>query len=90
MSNNAFRMIVSSPEGTIFDGEIAMLTLRGTEGELAIMAGHIPLVTPIVACDGKLVLEDDTERPFHTDGGLSSVTHDAATLLSGSLRWHEE
>ena len=85
-----FRMIVSSPDGTLFDGDIAMLTLRGTEGELAVMAGHIPLVTSVVACDGKLIMVDETERPFHTGGGLLSVSSAKVTLLSGSFRWREE
>lgn len=87
---NTFRMIVSSPDGTLYDGEVAMLTVRGVEGELAVMAGHAPLITSVVACDGKLVMEDDTARPFHVGGGLLSVTRDAVTLLSGSFVWNEE
>ena len=89
---NTFRMIVSTPRGTAFDGEIAMLTLRGVEGELAVMAGHAPFVTTVVPCDCKLIVSDDEDedRIGHTDGGLLTVTRDAVTLLSGSFRWSEE
>ncbi len=88
---NTFRMIVSSPDGTVFDGQITMLTLRGSEGELAVMAGHVPFVTCVVPCDCKLVLGDgeDGEKRGHTGGGLLSVTREAVTLLSGSFRWQE-
>lgn len=88
---NTFRMIISSPDGTVFDGEIAMLTLRGVEGELAIMAGHAPFVTSVAPCDCKLVLSDDEDedKHGHTDGGLLSVTREAVTLLSGSFEWYK-
>ena len=84
---NSFRLIVSSPDGNLFEGEAVMLTLRGIEGELAILAGHIPFVTTVAPCDCKIELEDETERIGHTDGGLLTVSADAVTLLSGSFRW---
>ena len=43
-----FKLIISSPEGNVFDGEATMLSLRGIEGELAVMAGHVPFITVIV------------------------------------------
>ena len=44
-----FHLTISSPDGNVFDGEIYKLDLRGVEGELAIMAGHVPFVTSIFA-----------------------------------------
>ena len=38
-----FKLKISSPDGDVFNGDAVKLCLRGTEGELAIMAGHIPL-----------------------------------------------
>ena len=90
MSEHGFRMVISSPDGTVFDGEIFMLCVRGVEGELAIMAGHAPLVTSVVACEGKTVLADDTERKFSVGGGLLSVTQRSVTLLTGSFAWQGE
>ena len=42
-----FKLIVSSPDGNVFEGEIAQLILRGAGGDLAVMAGHIPFITPV-------------------------------------------
>lgn len=86
---NTFRLTVSSPDGHVFDDEVVALTVRGVAGELAVMAGHIPFVTPVIACDCKLMLPDDTDRLAHIDGGLLSVAKDSVTLLSGSFRWLE-
>ena len=41
----AFLLKISSPEGDMFRGDIVKLCVRGTEGDLAVMAGHIPFVS---------------------------------------------
>ena len=43
-----FPLTISSPDGNLFHGEAEMLILRGTEGDLAVMAGHVPFVTAVV------------------------------------------
>lgn len=85
---NTFRLVISSPDGNIFDGEAVMISVRGIEGELAIMAGHIPFVTTVAACDCKIELPDDTDIVGHTDGGLLTVSKDKVTLLSGSFKFN--
>jgi len=64
-----------------------MLTLRGIEGELAVMAGHIPFITSVKPCDCKVIMEDGTEKIGRTDGGLLTVSKENVTLLCGSFRW---
>ena len=86
---SCFQLTVASPNGNVFDGKAEMLVVRGVEGELAVMAGHIPFVTTVVGCDCKIVTEDGEERVGHTDGGLLTVSKDAVTLLSGSFRFTE-
>ena len=85
-----FTLKISSPDGDLFSGEVVKLNVRGTEGELAVMAGHVPFVTVVAPCDCKIELEDGTEMRGHTDGGILSVASGAATLLSGSFVWKEK
>ncbi|MBQ9976153.1 MAG: F0F1 ATP synthase subunit epsilon [Clostridia bacterium] len=84
----AFPLKISSPDGDIFSGEVEMLSLRTTEGELAILAGHIPFVSSVVACKCKLLLPDETEIVAYTDGGVLTVSSDKTVLLTGS--WERE
>ncbi len=86
---STFKLIVSSPDGDIFKGEAVMLTLRGADGDLAILAGHIPFITSVKPCDCKILLSDGTEKLGHTQGGLLTVAQDQTTLLSGSFNWKE-
>ena len=85
-----FRLIVSSPNGNVFEGDAVFLSLRGIAGDLAILAGHTPFVTTVRPCDCKVGFPDDTDRIGHVDGGLLTVSSQAVTLLSGSFRWLDE
>jgi len=62
------------------------MTLRGIEGDLAVMAGHVPFITSVKPCDVKLLLPDGSEKIGHSDGGLLTVAADGVTLL-GSFTW---
>ncbi|MBP3636690.1 MAG: F0F1 ATP synthase subunit epsilon [Clostridia bacterium] len=81
-----FLLSISSPDGNLFSGEVVMITLRGIEGDLAVMAGHIPFITSVVPCDVKITLPDGTDKVGHADGGLLTVAEDGVTLL-GSFAW---
>lgn len=84
---NKFNLIISSPDGNVFNGEAIYLRLRGTEGELAIMAGHASFITGVVPCEVKIELESG-EKMATIDGGLLTVSPEVVTLLSGSFKWN--
>ncbi|MBQ1555803.1 MAG: hypothetical protein II828_01005 [Clostridia bacterium] len=84
-----FRFKISSPDGNLFDGAAEMVSVRGAEGDLAVMAGHIPFVTTVQPCDCTVDTEDGERRVGHTEGGLLSVTEQEATLFSWNFRWNE-
>ena len=82
---NTFLLAVSSPDGDIFRDKVCSISLRGVEGDLAVMAGHIPFVTTVKPCDVKITLEDGSLKVGKTDGGILTVESDIVTLLSGSF-----
>ena len=82
-----FNLTISSPDGDVFKGEVSMISMRGTEGDFAIMADHIPFVTAIKPGNCKIVLADGSEKNGRTDGGLLTVSKTGVTLLSGSFEW---
>ena len=83
-----FKLTVSSPDGNVFNGEAFMLTVRGIEGELAVMAGHAPFVTTVKPCDCKIELADGEEKVGHISGGVLTVSKEQVILLSGSFSWN--
>ena len=83
-----FPLIISSPDGDLFRDDAEMLILRGTEGDLAVMAGHIPFVTAVVrgAC---VVVTGEGERKEGTiEEGLLTVDADRVTVLTSALAWN--
>ena len=87
---NTFTLTIASPDGNQFQGEVIGLFVRGAEGDLAILAGHMPFITSVQAGQCRLHLPDDEERSATLDGGLLTVSDKMVTLLSGSFCWNEE
>ena len=84
---NTYPLLISSPDGTVFSGEVISLSLRGAEGDLAVLAGHAPFITSVKSGDCKIELQDNREIKGHTEGGLLTVAKDTVTLLSASFTW---
>lgn len=82
-----FLLKISSPEGDLLCEEVVKISLRGTEGDLAVLAGHIPFVSSVKPCDCRIELEDGSERVGHTDGGILTVSKEKTVFLSGSFEW---
>ncbi len=82
---NTFRLTIASPDGNKFQDDVVKFDVRGVEGELAIMAGHIPFVTSLVPCECVIWTDEDTKKEAHTEGGLLTVDTESATLIAGSF-----
>lgn len=81
-----FRLIISSPDGNLFDGQAVCIVARGAAGDFAILAGHTPFITTVKAGECKIELEND-EKIGITDGGILTVSKENVTLLSSSFKW---
>ena len=83
MSN--FPLLISSPDGDLFRGDAEMLILRGTEGDLAIMAGHIPFVTAVVRGTCVILTAEGERKEGVIEEGLLTVDKDQVTVLTSAL-----
>lgn len=84
-----FKLTVSSPDGNKYDGECVKFDVRGVEGDLAVMAGHVPFVTSVVKGTCVVWVDDETKKTATTDGGLLTVGTDTVMFLSGSFKFDE-
>lgn len=82
---NTFSLTLSSPDGDILKGEAISLSVRGANGDLAVLAGHIPFVTTLRPGACRIELADGTVRTGKAESGLLSVSPDGVTLLSSDL-----
>lgn len=86
---NTFKLIVSTPDGNAFCGDVSDLSLRGTEGDLAVMAGHIPFATAVKEGECSITFEDETVKKARTGTGILTVSKDETVLLTGSFEFEE-
>jgi len=85
----SFPLKISSPEGDIFCDEAVSFRARGTEGEFAVLAGHIPFVSYVKPCECKITLVGGEEKLAETGGGILTVSKEKAIFLSGDFVWKE-
>lgn len=85
---NTYNLIISTPDGNVFDAQAVALVVRGTEGELAVMAKHIPFITAVKPCECKIVLSETQEKTATIGGGILTVQNDKTTLLCSDFKWN--
>ena len=87
--NKLFRVQVISPDRTFYDGDVDMLELKTTEGEIGILAGHIPLTT-IIAPGVMRLINDGEVREAALHDGFVEIMGDKVTILAESCEWPDE
>ena len=81
-----FDLKIATPAGDAYNGKAVLLSVRGTEGALGIMAGHIPFVTVLKPADCRFTLPDNTVKEFSCGTGLLLVEKDFVTVLSSEIK----
>ena len=82
-----FEFVISTPDGNLYEGNIVKISLRGSEGDFAIMANHTPFVTSVKPCSAHIELENGEVKNFGIERGLLSVADNKVILMSGSAKW---
>ncbi len=85
-----FKCRVVSAKEEIYAGDIQMLVATGSEGELGILAGHVPLVTLLKPGPMHLKTADGSDEVIYIQGGYLEVQPKVVTVLaSAAQRAHD-
>ncbi len=81
---------IITPERNMFDGEVDMVIMRTTSGDVGILHGHQPLVT--VLDYGVLTLKNEGEEDKKAAllGGFAEVNENGMSILTDAAEWSEE
>ena len=78
---NSLKLEIVTPEGTIYSGDVEMVTLPGVVGQMGIYPQHTPLMTQMVP--GELIVRKDGRDLFIATGeGLIEVTANRVAVLT--------
>ncbi|MCD7868824.1 MAG: ATP synthase F1 subunit epsilon [Clostridiales bacterium] len=88
MSN--FPLRIGTPDGLLFEGEVARLVCRSITGDLAVLAGHCNFCTALGMGEAHVVFEDGTTRYAACIGGMLSVMDGTCRVLATTWEWKED
>ena len=81
----SFRLEIVGPIGKKFDKTVEKVFLRTEGGDMAIMAGHAPLLAVIKPCELRTLFLDGKDESFMLDDGFLAVFNNKVTIMSNKL-----
>ncbi|WP_100400379.1 F0F1 ATP synthase subunit epsilon [Bacillus sp. FJAT-44742] len=73
---------VVTPDGTVYEGDVEMVSARAQSGELGILPNHIPMVAPLAVGAIRLKKSSNDVQLVSVSGGFLEVRPDKVTILA--------
>jgi F-type H+-transporting ATPase subunit epsilon len=89
MAEKTFNLQIISPTRVFYDDQIEMVEMKTTEGEIGVLAGHIPLTTILEPGVLRIKTQDGIKKAALHDGFVQ-IQKDKVTVLAESCEWPEE
>ncbi|MBO2944762.1 F0F1 ATP synthase subunit epsilon [Paenibacillus sp. F411] len=80
---STFLLEIVTPDRLVYSEQANSITVRGVEGELGILPGHIPFVTPLQVAPVFVKIGNQTTA-FAVQGGFVEVRKDKVVILAES------
>lgn len=78
---------IVTPAETVFRGQVSLVTVPASEGEMGVMARHAPLITALDEGELKLYDEDNgvISKTHRISGGFVDISDNKCTVLAEKL-----
>ena len=86
---DGMKLKVVTPTGGFYDGEVSMVELTTTEGEIGVYPNHIPL-TAVVAPGVLKIHEDGGEKEAALMSGFITILPEQVTVMAEVVEWPDE
>ena len=86
---DGMKLKVVTPTGGIYDGDVSMVELTTTEGEIGIYPDHIPL-TAVVAPGVLKIHENGGEKEAALMSGFITILPEQVTIMAEIVEWPDE
>ena len=87
---STFPLRVGTPDGLLYEGDVARVVCRTISGDLAILPGHCNYCTALGMGEAHIVLEDGTRRNAACIGGMLSMMNGVCRVLATTWEWEED
>lgn len=82
------KVSIVTPDSTVYDSNVEMVSTKAQSGELGILPGHIPMVAPLQIGAVRLKNGNNTEL-VAVSGGFLEVRPEQVTILAQSAEKEE-
>lgn len=89
MADKTFNLQIISPTRVFYDDQVDMVEMKTSEGEIGVLAGHIPL-TAILEPGILRIKKADGDREAALHDGFVQIQKDKVTILAESCEWPDE
>ena len=86
---DGMKLKVVTPTGGFYDGDVSMVELTTTEGEIGIYPDHIPL-TAVVAPGVLKIHENGGEKEAALTSGFITILPEQVTIMAEVVEWPDE
>jgi F-type H+-transporting ATPase subunit epsilon len=81
----SFNLQIISPDKSVFDEEIEMVIIPGTEGDIGVLSNHMPLITSLRLGNIYIYKNKKIIKKFLVNGGIIEVLENRCTLLTEDI-----
>lgn len=86
----SFSLQIVTPDGQEYKGNVSRIILRTMVGELAVMAGHIDIVTALGMGVCRIDFLDGTHRNAACMGGFLTVSDNQVKVVATTFEWSDK
>ena len=81
----SFNLQIISPDKSVFDEEIEMVIVPGSEGDIGVLSNHMPLITSLRLGNIYIYRNKKIIKKFLVNGGIIEVSENKCTLLTEDI-----
>ncbi len=87
---DTFHLKITSPDRVFFEGEVTMVEINTTEGQIGVLPNHIPLTSVLAPGVCYLHVPDGEPLVCAIHGGFFEILQDKMTILAEVCEWPDE
>ena len=85
-----FHLKITSPDRIFFEGEVKMVEINTTEGQIGVLANHIPLTSVLAPGVCYIHVPEGDPKVCAIHGGFFEILQDSMTVLAEVCEWPDE
>ena len=88
--SDTFHLKITSPDRIFYEGEVKMVEINTTEGQIGVLPNHIPLTSVLAPGVCYIHIPDQDPKVCAIHGGFFEILQDSMTILAEVCEWPEE